>query len=97
MRIFEASVTNAGIPFLVDLLKQLLIERSDQVMDTVLSNYQKLKMAATDNKITEKSVMQNVDLSLAQNIFVWMAKVFNLLATQHVLTVGRLRQNLDQI
>lgn len=48
---------------------QLLIERSDQVIDTILSNYQKLKMAATDNKITEKSVMQNVDLSLAQNIF----------------------------
>ncbi|QQP27856.1 DNA polymerase III subunit delta [Lactobacillus ultunensis] len=48
---------------------QLLIERSDQVMDTILSNYQKLKMAAPDNKITERSVMQNVDLSLAQNIF----------------------------
>lgn len=48
---------------------QLLIERSDQVIDTILSNYQKLKMVATDDKITEKSVMQNVDLSLAQNIF----------------------------
>lgn len=48
---------------------ELLIERSDQVIDTILSNYQKLKMVATDNKITEKSVMQNVDLSLAQNIF----------------------------
>lgn len=48
---------------------QLLIERSDQVIDTILSNYQKLKMVATDNKITEKSVMQNVDLSLAQNTF----------------------------
>lgn len=48
---------------------QLLIERSDQVIDTILSNYQKLKMVVTDNKITEKSVMQNVDLSLAQNIF----------------------------
>ena len=48
---------------------QLLIERSDQVIDTILSNYQKLKMVATDNKITEKSVLQNVDLSLAQNIF----------------------------
>ena len=48
---------------------QLLIERSDQVIDTILSNYQKLKMVATDNKITEKSAMQNVDLSLAQNIF----------------------------
>lgn len=41
---------------------QILVERSDQVMDTVLSNYQKLKMAAENNKITEKSVIQNVDL-----------------------------------
>lgn len=48
---------------------QLLIERSDQVVDTILSNYQKLKMASSDNRITEKLVMQNVDLSLAQNIF----------------------------
>ena len=56
---------------------QLLIERSDQVMDTVLSNYQKLKMAATDNKITEKSVMQNVDLSLAQNIFAILESALN--------------------
>ena len=56
---------------------QLLIERSDQVMDTVLSNYQKLKMAAVDNKITEKSVMQNVDLSLAQNIFAILESALN--------------------
>lgn len=48
---------------------QVLVERSDQVMDTVLSNYSKLKTVATDKKITEKSVLQNVDLSLAQNIF----------------------------
>lgn len=48
---------------------QLLIERSDQVVDTILNNYQKLKMASDDNRITEKLVMQNVDLSLAQNIF----------------------------
>lgn len=56
---------------------QLLIERSDQVIDTILSNYQKLKMAATDNKITEKSVMQNVDLSLAQNIFAILEAALN--------------------
>ena len=46
-------------------------------MDTVLSNYQKLKMTATDNKITEKSVMQNVDLSLAQNIFAILESALN--------------------
>lgn len=48
---------------------QLLVERSDQVMDTILSNYNKLKMVCPDRKITEKAVEQNVDLSLAQNIF----------------------------
>ena len=56
---------------------QLLIERSDQVMDTILSNYQKLKMAAPDNKITEKLVLQNVDLSLAQNIFAILESALN--------------------
>lgn len=48
---------------------QLLVERSDQVIDTILSNYLKLKMAAPDQEITEELVKQNVDLSLAQNIF----------------------------
>ncbi len=56
---------------------QILVERSDQVMDTVLSNYQKLKMAAENNKITEKSVIQNVDLSLAQNIFAILDAALN--------------------
>lgn len=48
---------------------QLLIERSDQVIDTILSNYSKLKVIAEDKKITEKAVDQNIDLSLAQNVF----------------------------
>jgi len=48
---------------------QLLVQRSDQVMDTILSNYNKLKMATTGNEITERSVEQNIDLSLAQNVF----------------------------
>lgn len=48
---------------------QLLVERSDQVMDTILANYNKLKMVCSDHKITEKAVEENVDLSLAQNIF----------------------------
>lgn len=48
---------------------QLLVERSDQVIDTILSNYNKLKIIANDKKITEKSVAQNIDLSLAQNVF----------------------------
>lgn len=48
---------------------ELLVQRSDQVMDTILSNYNKLKMASVNHKITEQLVKQNVDLSLAQNIF----------------------------
>lgn len=48
---------------------QLLLERSDQVLDTILSNFSKLKMAATDGKITEDLVRRNVDLSFAQNVF----------------------------
>lgn len=56
---------------------QLLIERSDQVMDAILSNYIKLKMVAEDNRITEKSVVQNVDLSLAQNIFAILDSAIN--------------------
>ena len=47
----------------------LLLERSDQVLDTVLSNYNKLKMVANNRKITTELVEKNVDLSLAQNIF----------------------------
>lgn len=72
---------------------QLLIERSDQVMDTILSNYQKLKMAATDNKITEKSVMQNVDLSLAQNIF---AILESALSKNYQEAIDRLNNQLKE-
>ncbi|MDF7672087.1 DNA polymerase III subunit delta [Lactobacillus sp. ESL0701] len=48
---------------------QLLLQRSDQVLDTILGNYNKLKMIAVDGKITEQEIVQNVDLSLAQNVF----------------------------
>lgn len=48
---------------------QLLLQRSDQVLDTILGNYNKLKMVAVDGKITEQAIAQNVDLSLAQNVF----------------------------
>lgn len=47
----------------------LLLERSDQVLDTVLGNYNKLKMVVSNRKITTELVEKNVDLSLAQNIF----------------------------
>lgn len=47
----------------------LLVERSDQVLDTVISNFNKLKVAAPDHQLTEELVAANVDLSLDQNIF----------------------------
>lgn len=48
---------------------QLLLERSDQVLDTALSNFNKLKLVADNGKITSELVKKNIDLSLAQNIF----------------------------
>lgn len=55
----------------------LLLERSDQVMDTALSNYLKLKLISDDNKkITLEAVQNNVDLSLAQNIFEILSSAF---------------------
>lgn len=48
---------------------QLLLERSDQVLDVALSNYNKLKMIASDKQITSELIKKNIDLSLAQNVF----------------------------
>ncbi|BDR60432.1 DNA polymerase III subunit delta [Lactobacillus xylocopicola] len=48
---------------------QLLLERSDHILDTVLSNLQKLKMLAVDGQISVEAVKRNVDLSMAQNVF----------------------------
>ena len=53
MRIFEASVTNAGIPFLVDLLKQLLIGRMI-ISGKELSAKLKTEMAAQVSAFPEK-------------------------------------------
>ena len=55
----------------------LLLERSDQVVDTVLSNYNKLKMITDNRKITTELVEKNVDLSLAQNIFAILDSALN--------------------
>ncbi len=48
---------------------RLLVGRSDQVMDTILSNYAKLKVVCQQHQISADLVKENVDLSLAQNIF----------------------------
>lgn len=47
----------------------LLLERSDQVLDTVLSNFNKLKAVTSDYHITEALITQNIELSFAQNVF----------------------------
>lgn len=56
----------------------LLLDRSDQVMDTVLANYEKLKVLTDESKkISEQMVEQNVDLTLAQNIFEILTAAIN--------------------
>lgn len=67
-KVVRELITSEKYQITDDALK-LLLERSDQVLDTVLSNYNKLKMAAIDQKITTALVEKNTDLSLAQNIF----------------------------
>lgn len=55
----------------------LLLERSDQVLDTALSNFNKLKMIVDNDKITTEEVEKNIDLSLAQNVFAIMESALN--------------------
>lgn len=72
---------------------QLLLERSDQVLDTILSNYAKLKMIVPDKRITEKAVSENIDLSLAQNIF---AILENALGHNYQESMTRLNDQLRE-
>ncbi|MBD5430085.1 DNA polymerase III subunit delta [Lactobacillus sp.] len=56
---------------------QILLQRSDQVLDSVLSNYIKLKnICDTDHRITETLVEQNIDRSLSENIFEILSTAF---------------------
>lgn len=56
---------------------QLLIQRSDQVLDTALSNYVKLKNISDDKNITESLIEQNIDRSLSENVFEILTAAFN--------------------
>lgn len=67
-RLVKALISTEGYQISSSAL-QLLLERSDQVLDTVLANYNKLKMVAANGKITDEIVRKNVDLSFAQNVF----------------------------
>lgn len=63
------TLTNQGL--------QLLMQRSDQVLDTALSNYLKLKnICDDDHKITESLIETNVDRSLSENIFEILSAAF---------------------
>ncbi|WP_297820485.1 DNA polymerase III subunit delta [uncultured Lactobacillus sp.] len=56
---------------------QMLIQRSDQVLDSALSNYLKLKnICADDGKITESLIDRNIDRSLSENIFEILTSAF---------------------
>lgn len=48
---------------------KILVQRSDQVMDTILSNFSKLKVVCPQQRISTDLVKENIDLSLAQNVF----------------------------
>lgn len=55
----------------------MLEQRTDQVFDSMLSNYIKLKNICDDHKITETMIEHNVDPSLSENIFEILTNAFN--------------------
>ncbi|CCI80935.1 DNA polymerase III subunit delta [Lactobacillus hominis] len=56
---------------------QMLIQRSDQVLDTALANYLKLKnICDDDHKITESLIDRTIDRSLSENIFEILSAAF---------------------
>lgn len=75
-RIVNSILKQQGYEITTNAL-HLLIDRSDHVMDTILSNIDKLKIIAVDNKITEKFVLENIDISLAQNVFEILTQAMN--------------------
>lgn len=78
-------ITNQGL--------QLLLQRSDQVLDTSLSNYIKLKNISEDNKITESLIERNIDRSLSENIFEILSQA---LAGNNLQAIERLNDHLRE-
>ncbi|RMC25138.1 MULTISPECIES: DNA polymerase III subunit delta [unclassified Lactobacillus] len=72
----QAMIKSEGYQISTSAL-HLLLERSDQVLDTTLSNFNKLKALANDGKITIEEIEKNIDLSLAQNVFSIMETALN--------------------
>ncbi|MCH3906453.1 MAG: DNA polymerase III subunit delta [Lactobacillus sp.] len=89
---FKKLSKQEGVPFEPGALK-LLLERSDQVMATALGNYAKLKAICNGQVITQAMVRQNIDRSLAQNVFAILEKA---LAGQVEQAVMRLDDQLRE-
>lgn len=63
---------------ITNMALQILIQRSDQVLDVSLSNYVKLKnIVGEDKRITETLINENIDRSLSENIFEILTAAFN--------------------
>lgn len=63
---------------ITNMALQILIQRSDQVLDAALSNYLKLKnIVGEDKRITETLINENIDRSLSENIFEILRAAFN--------------------
>lgn len=63
---------------ITNMALQILIQRSDQVLDAALSNYLKLKnIVGQDKRITETLINENIDRSLSENIFEILRAAFN--------------------
>ena len=63
---------------ITNMALQILMQRSDQVLDAALSNYLKLKnIVGEDKKITETLINENIDRSLSENIFEILTAAFN--------------------
>lgn len=71
----------------------LLITRSDSVLDTALANYQKLKEITTDHQLSQELVAKNIDLSLAQNVFAILQAA---LAHDYHQAIMRLHEQIRQ-
>ena len=63
---------------ITNMALQILMQRSDQVLDAALSNYLKLKnIVGEDKRITETLINENIDRSLSENIFEILTAAFN--------------------
>ncbi|MCI1290007.1 MAG: DNA polymerase III subunit delta [Lactobacillus sp.] len=92
---FKKLSQQEGVQFESGALK-LLLERSDQVLATALNNYCKLKYICDGQKITQNLVRQNIDRSLAQNIFAILEKSLNGQVEQGVMRLeDQLREGVS--